>query len=293
MNNDSKMSLIHLLAHEYIIRFGRKRSYRKNLEHKKEFYISSNRWRHKPSGITAVMRVQNEESYLEAAIISALRLADEVICVDNGSVDRTLEIAKFVARNDKRVRVYEYPFICFESGPSHIKKPPNSVHSRSYFYNWCFSLARFSHAWKWDGDQVLSQAVGSIEKDYILNHDITHGCGIDLFSISPMTETKEPFTSNEPHFFRNDFGFHYFMGDPCEFLSYPRLCGFRKSKIGTLDSPYFYHLKYTDRKNIGKGWVENWREIEYFRNLVFERKSKGKLLMERVPSEFGLIKLPT
>lgn len=287
------MSLIHILAHEYRIRFGPKRRYRKNLEGNKEFFFDSNRWVKKSSGISAIMRVQNEESCLKASIISALRLADEVVCVDNGSADKTLAIAKSVAANDNRVRVYEYPFKCFDSGPGHLEKPPNSVHSRSYFYNWCFSLARYSHVWKWDGDQVLSQSISMEEKEYILSHDITHGCGFDLFSISPMTATKEPFTSNEPHFFRNDFGFHYFMGDPCEFFTYPKLSGLRKSKIGALNIPYFYHLKYADRKNIGKGWVKNWREIEYFSNLVFDRKSKGQPLKERVPDEFELLKFST
>ena len=287
------MSLIHTLVREYSIRFGAKRMYRKNLEKNGQFYLASNRWIKKPPGISAIMRVQNEESSIEAAIISALRLADEVICVDNGSRDGTLDIALSVAAKDKRVHIYEYPFKCFESGPGHIDQPANSVHSRSYFYNWCFSLASYSHAWKWDGDQVLAQNVGASEKEYILNHDITHGRGIDLFSISPMVGTKEPFTSNEPHFFRNVFGFHYFMGDPCEFFSYPRIYGFRRSKIGALKTPYFFHLKYADRENIGKGWVENWREIEYFRNLVYERKSEGKILSAREPAEFNFLRFST
>lgn len=284
------MSLTHNLLHEYHIRFGAKRRYRKNLERKKEFYLLTNRWTRRSPGISAIMRVQNEESSLEAAIISALRLADEVICVDNGSTDKTLDIATSIAEKDNRVRVYEYPFKCFESGPSHMENPPNSVHSRAFFYNWCFSLARFSHAWKWDGDQVLIQEIGATEKEHILSHDITHGCGIDLYSITPMIETKEPYTSNEPHFFRNDFGFHYFMGNPCEFFSYPKLCGLRKCRIGQLKTPYFYHLKYADRKSIGKGWVRNWREIEYFSNLVFNRKSKGQILSEQIPVEFDLLK---
>ena len=95
------------------------------------------------------MRVQNEES-VEAAIISALRLADEVICVDNGSTDKTLDIAKSIAAKDNRVRVFEYPFKCFDSGPSHMENPNSFIHA--FFYNWCFSLAGFSHAWKWDGE---------------------------------------------------------------------------------------------------------------------------------------------
>lgn len=285
------MSLIRILRHQFQIRFGSRRIYYKNVEGKREFYIRSHRQRKNKRGISAIMRVQNEEAYLEAAVLSALRLADEVVCVDNFSSDKTLTIAKTLAAKDHRIRVYEYPFMCFESGPEHSGQPPNSIRSRSYFYNWCMSLANFSHLWKWDGDQVLSDSIGLKERELILNSDITHGFGVDLFSISPMIATKEPFTSNEPHFFRNSPGFHYFMGDPCEFFSYPNIFRGRRCKIGNLNSAYFYHLKYVNRGGIGKGWMPNWHENEYFHHLVNERKSQGESFKEAIPKEFDLIKI--
>jgi hypothetical protein len=63
----------------------------------------------------------------------------------------------------------------------------------------------------------------------------------------------------------------------------------RRSRIGNLSSPYFYHLKYIDREGIGKGWVKNWRQIEYFDTLVNKRKAEGKPLVEPIPDEFALI----
>lgn len=283
------MSLIRKFWHEVDIRIGPKRIRCNNLEGDEDYRIRMPMKRNLPKGISAVMRVKNEEVYLEAAIQSALRLADEVVCVDNGSTDNTLSIAQSLAKEDSRVSVFQYPFDCFDSGPEHSSHPSNSVRSRSYFYNWCMAKANFSHVWKWDGDQILAAAICLEQKKVILSNDITHGCGIDLYSISPMVATKEPFTSNEPHFFRNSRGFHYFMGTPCEFFSYPRINAFRKCRITNLKEPYFFHLKYSRRDALGKGWVADWKEQAYFNHLVNERKSKGEPINTTIPMEFDLL----
>jgi glycosyltransferase involved in cell wall biosynthesis len=280
------MNLIKLCVHELNIRYGHRRFRKKNKEGLNEYIVHRKKSKILAPGITAVMRVRDEANFVEAAILSALRLADEVICVDNGSSDRTPEIIAAIASKDERVQVFSYPFECFASGPGHYKLPSNSVKSRSYFYNWAFSHANFSHVWKWDGDQIVVSDVKGI-REQVLSHDIVHGCGIDLFSIDPPLMTKEPYTSNEPHFFRNASAFHYYMGEPCEFFSYPRVTNeFRKSKIANLTDPYFYHLKYANRAEIGKGWMEGWEKNNYFANLVNNRKSQGNPLLEDLPMEF-------
>ncbi|WP_366946470.1 hypothetical protein, partial [uncultured Bradyrhizobium sp.] len=38
----------------------------------------------------------------------------------------------------------------------HLAQHELSVHSLSYFYNWCFSHVRTRYSWKWDGDMVLT-----------------------------------------------------------------------------------------------------------------------------------------
>jgi glycosyltransferase involved in cell wall biosynthesis len=129
-----------------------------NLEQITDFAI---RWRPPGDGMfTAVLRVKNEAQSLPWVLPGVLRVADEVILVDNGSDDGTPEVAQRVAEGNgsaDRFRVLEYPFQVSRCGSEHLATPPNSVHSLTYFYNWAFSHAATQYWWKWDGDMVLTE----------------------------------------------------------------------------------------------------------------------------------------
>lgn len=51
-------------------------------------------WTQKPAGISLCMIVKNEERFLEQALRSVFDVVDEIVVVDTGSTDRTIEIAK-------------------------------------------------------------------------------------------------------------------------------------------------------------------------------------------------------
>jgi glycosyltransferase involved in cell wall biosynthesis len=51
-------------------------------------------WPQKPAGVSICMIVKNEERFLAQCLRSVQDLADEIIIVDTGSTDRTIEIAK-------------------------------------------------------------------------------------------------------------------------------------------------------------------------------------------------------
>ena len=108
-------------------------------------------------GLTAVLRVRNEAvnvGYVLPPLLDAVRA---VLLIDNGSTDRTAEIARRVADDagaGDRLTVLEYPFVVSKCGPEHLATPPDSLHSLSYFYNWSFSHVATSYALKWDGDMV-------------------------------------------------------------------------------------------------------------------------------------------
>lgn len=60
-------------------------------------------WPQKPPGISLCMIVKDEERFLEQCLRSAAPIVDEMIVVDTGSTDRTIEIAKsFGARVEQR-----------------------------------------------------------------------------------------------------------------------------------------------------------------------------------------------
>jgi len=111
------------------------------------------------AGATAVLRVKDEAPSLPFVLPPLLRATDHVIVVDNGSTDGTPEVAAETAAKaglaDKLTQA-SYPFEVARAGAEHLGQHELSVHSLSYFYNWCFSLVQTRYSWKWDGDMVLT-----------------------------------------------------------------------------------------------------------------------------------------
>jgi glycosyltransferase involved in cell wall biosynthesis len=110
-------------------------------------------------GSTAVLRVKNEAPSLPFVLPPLLRACDHVLLVDNGSDDGTPDVARETAaragRSDK-LTVSSYPFAVARAGAEHLAQHELSVHSLSYFYNWCFAQVTTRYSWKWDGDMVLT-----------------------------------------------------------------------------------------------------------------------------------------
>ena len=86
---------------------------------------------HKRQGVSAMLRVKNEASKIYYALKSIYMVFDEIVLVDNGSTDRTLEIARqFKAREDKadQIKIYFYPFPIARCGGENYGTPEDSVY---------------------------------------------------------------------------------------------------------------------------------------------------------------------
>jgi len=55
-------------------------------------------WNHRPNGISLLLACQNEEAILPLCLQSFLEFADEIIIVDNGSTDSSIDIANDYSR---------------------------------------------------------------------------------------------------------------------------------------------------------------------------------------------------
>jgi len=92
----------------------------------------------RPEGMTAIVRVQDEEEWLEPALRSIAIVADQIVVGDNGSRDRTPEIlASLVQEMDGRLEVLTMPDL-------DIAALTNKLFERAA-YRWVF---------RWDADFV-------------------------------------------------------------------------------------------------------------------------------------------
>jgi len=110
-------------------------------------------------GLSAMIRVRNEEQAIEPMLIDIIDLFDEIVLVDNASTDSTVTtIATTLAcmgQRARHVRVYSYPFQIARCGDEHFRTPADSVHSLVHYYNWCLSQCQYDYVWKWDADMRL------------------------------------------------------------------------------------------------------------------------------------------
>ncbi len=54
------------------------------------------------------MTVKNEDDIVEDTLRNALKWADEVYIVDNGSTDNTKEVIKKVMKNNNSIKIFSY-----------------------------------------------------------------------------------------------------------------------------------------------------------------------------------------
>lgn len=110
----------------------------------------------KKPGISAIVRLSNEEEYALASLESIEPFVDEIVIVINQCTDRTPEIvAGFAARNPRRVRAFHYlPRVAPLGSREHQTTSPASPHSFVHYCNFALSRSSFLVRFIWDGDQI-------------------------------------------------------------------------------------------------------------------------------------------
>jgi len=95
-------------------------------------------FKRRENGISVLLPTQNEETIIKLTILSFLDFADEIIVVDNGSIDNTKEIIKEIANQYSKVVFYDKPEL------------------RDLFENRRFALGKSKYRWvcRFDSDFV-------------------------------------------------------------------------------------------------------------------------------------------
>lgn len=260
-----------------------KRYFERNLEGLDRYYLPQHFWKGRRAGISAMIRLKNEEEWIGYCLKSIRGVFDEIVITLQNSTDATEEIIRNLELPG--VAVHHYPFDSWPNGPGHHLQEPNSVHSRAYFYNWSLSKTTCQWVCKWDGDMIAFDGIGVLLSDAANKADIVHFRGLDMYGPELKYTCRNRFAASEPRLFRVTPKTFYFRGTVCEEFSYPVFKHFLvKSKIVEIGEPLFMHTKWTKPVDkAAKGWSGNWREIHYCTEIV-AGKSKGERYEGKYPS---------
>jgi hypothetical protein len=231
-------------------------------------------------GLSAMLRVHNEEAWIKAALESILPWVNEAVVLLNNCTDATPRIvAEVLMRNRDKVNVFFYPFDLHPMGPGHDTCPPDSVHACAYYYNFAQAQTTLTHVLKWDGDMVAQDWLGGeISRLMTEGHDRIKFEGRDLvgddltaIGCHPRCPTNGVYRVRE--------GVHYAQGPMTQ-----NLRGVSEPPH-VIDRPAFLHFKWS-RKSFASAtvqWPENWREIPHFQRIA-ERRHPVALYEGEYPS---------
>lgn len=144
----------------------------RNVENNDKFNFSLRAGAKSP-GFSAMIRSKNEEGNIERCIRSIYNCFDEILYIDNGSTDSTLQIVTNLKQSldkDDKIKIFEYPHKIARCGAEHAATDPNSLHSLVYFYNWCLSKATKDYVVKWDADLYLLPKAAEAFRSFVLRY---------------------------------------------------------------------------------------------------------------------------
>jgi len=129
--------------------------------------------------LSVVAPVLNEEFFLPLYLESALDYAGEVILLDGGSTDRTVEIARAYQRKDSRVKILEIP-----------------QEGLPYSDDWNEGARRNFLLEQAQGDWVLALDADEIISDHFaaLLPELTGNPAVDIYGFSMLSFWGDPFT---------------------------------------------------------------------------------------------------
>ena len=232
----------------------------------------------KKPGITAMIRVKNEESNIADCIASVMPCVDEVLIIDNGSTDSTVSRVEAMLQSrgfSKPLRLLSYPFPVARCGAEHGETEEHSVHSLAYYYNWCLSQCSTSHVIKWDADmRVINETSAQLGFSHLLARlRSTDDSALGSFPVQTVyveKSGKAVTTSDDIHtelrFFPNRPDIYFAKGDNWEYLHHPRFHPVERS-----EEVFCYEVKDTRQEEFSH-WsdisFDGWRKALEYRNYM-------------------------
>lgn len=263
----------------------------------KECFVNFNFSRtanHKHQGVSAMLRVKNEESKIYYCVKSIYNVFDEIVLIDNASTDRTLEIAReFKSKEDKadKIKIYFYPFKLARCGDEHYGTAEDSVYSIAYYTNWALSKCSRRYICKWDGDMVLHKEARESFKRFLGQIQTGRKCGWVIYGQTIYRDAQRQYylakgeINGEIEIFPNRISTRFRKVDVFELLSSnPPL---REAQIPGVT---FYELKFTDENEFSHWSISEFpterkkREFENFQLVKTNNILSSRF--EKLPATF-------
>ena len=268
----------------------------KNIEGLEEYNILEGWYKNRKKGISAYMRVKDEERWIGACIESILPFFDEIIVALDGT-DRTRDILE--SFDSKKIKIYDYPFAL------HIlskKYPTNSVHNVTYYYNWTLSKTTTTHASKWDADMIMLPEFCTKDfYDYVLEKNVVRVKGYEIVTDDFRYISKyHPWSGPEIRFFKINKNIYYYplpssgrelftyhgllqLTYPNRWLRFPyvqmkRITNGIIRKDVKLKKPVFFHTKYLRK------WSEKFIPALKIKGKIDKGSERGDRLWANVPN---------
>lgn len=116
---------------------------------------------HRPLGLSGIMRVKNDASFIKQCVFSCINALDELIIVYNDCSDESPDVIEELrSEYPDKIKVFEYPYKVFGAHLSQTdyeyarSLPKDSPHLLCNYYNFALSKVTYSHALKIDADQL-------------------------------------------------------------------------------------------------------------------------------------------
>lgn len=247
-----------------------------NREGLEEWNIPEHHLTRRKLGLSAMVRLKDEETWIGPCLQSILPWFDEIVCVLQPCTDATEAVIRTF--DSPKIVIRHYPFDSYPMGPGHDQCPADSVSASAYYYNWSLAQTTRTHVCKWDGDMVAMDWLGGRIRGLMAGGSdrITfHGTDIVGDTLRWVSRTPRCPTDGV---YRVSADTYYEQGSNTQEI--------RGIGTGhTITRPAFLHFKWARKplSSATKQWPNGWEAIPSFQKML-KRREPARLYCGEYPS---------